>query len=31
VFSAAVIFFRICPQPLFDLASHAAQGFRALL
>ena len=31
VFSAAVIFFGIFPQPLFDLASHAAQGFGALL
>jgi NADH-quinone oxidoreductase subunit N len=30
-FSAAVIFFGIFPQPLFDLASHAAQGFGALL
>jgi NADH-quinone oxidoreductase subunit N len=31
VFSAAVIFFGIFPQPLFSLASHAAQGFGALL
>jgi NADH-quinone oxidoreductase subunit N len=31
VFSAAVIFFGIFPQPLFDLASHAAQGFGSLL
>jgi NADH-quinone oxidoreductase subunit N len=31
VFSAAVIFFGIFPQPLFNLASHAAQGFGSLL
>ena len=31
VFAAAVIFFGIFPQPLFDLASHAAQGFGTLL
>jgi NADH-quinone oxidoreductase subunit N len=31
VFAAAVIFFGIFPQPLFDLASHAAQGFGSLL
>jgi NADH-quinone oxidoreductase subunit N len=31
VFAAAVIFFGIFPQPLFNLASHAAQGFGSLL
>jgi NADH-quinone oxidoreductase subunit N len=31
LFSAAVIFFGVFPQPLFDLASHAAQGFGTLL
>jgi NADH-quinone oxidoreductase subunit N len=31
VFAAAVIFFGIFPQPLFNLAAHAAQGFGSLL
>jgi NADH-quinone oxidoreductase subunit N len=31
LFAAAAIFFGIFPSPLFNLASHAAQGFGALL